>query len=226
MTFEEFLKKKKIDPEQLKTAERDLFQTFESDFNQMGDKSFEYSKKFWFNKLRRAHPLKEEPKPVKTEVTSSVSITEESPKSAESISEAIGTAKPKPVFKPRFKAQIPSAQIEDNTAKDESLKPPPAFKQRFRAPAIVVKEEEEVAEEIKPEPASKPVGFKPRFKASVTPETVQSELAENRIEESAETSKTHLKVKQPESKSDEEAAAKPAYKPRFKPSMLKKDPEE
>lgn len=236
MTFEEFLKKKKIDPGQLKTAERDLFQTFESDFNQMGDRSFEYSKKFWFNKLRRAHPLKEEPKPVKTEETSSAGIIEQSPRSAESISEVSGTATPKPAFKPRFKAQIPSAKIEETTAGDESPKPTPAFKPRFRAPAPVVKEEEEKeekeAEELNPEPVTKPTGFKPRFKASVTPSAVKPESAENK-EDSAETSKTQVKEDQTEKttdkvepKPDQEAIAKPAYKPRFKPSMLKKDSEE
>lgn len=232
MTFEEFLKKKKIDPGQLKTAERDLFQTFESDFNQMGDRSFEYSKKFWFNKLRRAHPLKEEPKPVKTEETSSAIGIKESPKSTESISELSVTANPKPAFKPRFKAQIPSAKIEDNTSGEESPNPVPAFKPRFRAPVPVVKEDEKETEELKPEPAAKPTGFKPRFKASVTPSAVKPESAENK-KERTETSNTLVKEEQTEKTTDkveskpvEDAVAKPAYKPRFKPSMLKKDPEE
>lgn len=232
MTFEEFLKKKKIDPGQLKTAERDLFQTFESDFNQMGDRSFEYSKKFWFNKLRRAHPLKEEPKPVKTEETSSAIGIQESPKSTESISELSVTANPKPAFKPRFKAQIPSAKIEDNTAGEESPNPVPAFKPRFRAPVPVVKEDEKEAEELKPEPAAKPTGFKPRFKASVTHSAVKPESAENK-KDRTETSNTLVKEEQTEKTTDkveskpvEDAVVKPAYKPRFKPSMLKKDPEE
>lgn len=234
MNFEEFLKKKKIDPDQLKTAERDLFQTFERDFDQMGNKSFEYSKKFWFNKLRRAHPLKEEPKPLKAEETISATIPAESPKSVESITEATETIKSKPAFKPRFKAQLPSAKIEESISTEESSNPAPvpAFKPRFRAPASVVKEEEKLAEEVKPETAAKPTGFKPRFKASVTPASVKPVSADNK-EDSAETSKSLIKEEQTEkttdkveSKSDPEAVTKPAYKPRFKPSMLKKDPEE
>ena len=62
MTFEEFLLKKKIYPAQLQLAESALFSEFNSHFNQMGEKSFDHSKKFWFNKLRRLYHLKEEPK--------------------------------------------------------------------------------------------------------------------------------------------------------------------
>ena len=64
MTFEEFLVKKKIDLAQFKTAEPGLFLEFESHYSQMGEKSFDHSKKFLFNKLRRAYHLKEEPKPL------------------------------------------------------------------------------------------------------------------------------------------------------------------
>mgnify|MGYP001410721695 CR=1 FL=1 len=79
MTFEEFLIKKKIDAIQLKAKEQAFFSEFESHFLQMGEKSFDHSKKFWFNKLRRAYHLKEEPKPVKEEVK-----TVETPASAQS----------------------------------------------------------------------------------------------------------------------------------------------
>lgn len=75
MTFEEFLIKKKIDPVQLKNTEQALFSEFSSNFNEMGEKSFDHSKKFWFNKLRRANPLKEVPKPETIPVAAPISST-------------------------------------------------------------------------------------------------------------------------------------------------------
>lgn len=63
MTFEEFIAKKKIDLAQFKTAEPGLFSEFQNHYSQMGAKSFDHSKKFLFNKLRRTYHLKEEPKP-------------------------------------------------------------------------------------------------------------------------------------------------------------------
>ena len=68
MTFEEFLIKKKIDPVQLQSKDQTFFSEFESHFLQMGEKSFDHSKKFWFNKLRRTYHLKEEIKIVETPV--------------------------------------------------------------------------------------------------------------------------------------------------------------
>ncbi len=231
MTFEEFLKKKKIDPIQLEMTERALFSEFESDFNKMGDKSFEYSKKFWFNKLRRAHPLKEEPKPVKVEETNPSKIVADSSKPAEPISEGTSATNPKPLFKPRFKAQIPANNAEGSKDQNESPNPipPPAFKPRFRAPAPVVKEEEK-ENEVKTESAAKPVGFKPRFKASSTPAAaVKSEPTETDktiVKEEQTEAASEVDSAQTEIKPEEGPTAKPAYKPRFKPSMVKKDPEE
>lgn len=236
MTFEEFLKKKKIDPVQLMMAERDLFFEFESHFNQMGDKSFEYSKKFWFNKLRRAHPLKDEPKSVKTEETNHAKIAPDPPKPAESIAKIAAATNPIPAFKPRFKAQSPATNAEESTDKNESPNPtpPPAFKPRFRTPTPVVKVEEK-ENEVKIEISAKPAGFKPRFKASLNPVAAKSESAEI-IKALSEGDKKEITEGQAEAanvasapsetKPAEEQAVKPAYKPRFKPSMVKKNPEE
>lgn len=230
MTFEDFLKKKKIDPVQLEMAERALFSEFESDFNKMGDKSFEYSKKFWFNKLRRAHPLKEETKPVKTEETSPSKTAAEPSKSEESIPAANASTNPKPLFKPRFKAQVPATGAEESADKKESPNPapPPAFKPRFRAASPVIKEEEK-ENEVKPEGAVKPTGFKPRFKASAPPTAVKSEPEET-VKTVAKKDQTEISedsnTAHTETPEEKESTHKPAYKPRFKPSMVKKDPEE
>ena len=51
-TFTEFFIKKRIDIQAIKKAKPDLYSEFERDYAEMGEKSFDHSKKFWFNKLR------------------------------------------------------------------------------------------------------------------------------------------------------------------------------
>ncbi|HEY9196838.1 MAG TPA: hypothetical protein VIM77_11250, partial [Mucilaginibacter sp.] len=64
MLFEEFFKKKRIDLAALQQAEGALFLEFKEHFEQMGEKSFDHTKKYWFNKLRRRFPI---PAEIKTE---------------------------------------------------------------------------------------------------------------------------------------------------------------
>ena len=53
MSFEEFFAKKKIDLQKFKEAEPILFEKLKSDYEQMGPKSFDHTKKFVFNIWRR-----------------------------------------------------------------------------------------------------------------------------------------------------------------------------
>lgn len=157
MTFEEFLIKKKINPDQLKKADQDFFNELKSHFNEMGEKSFDHSKKFWFNKLRRAHPLPEEVKIPVTEVLEA-----------------------KPTFKARFNAnintkeQVKNNQVEE-TEKTESgvaVSPESAkttYKPRFKAAAKTADKLESKEEQIEPQKEivePKPA-YRPRFKAGV-----------------------------------------------------------
>jgi len=64
MTFDEFFKKKRVDLVALERAEPGLFSEFKTHYEQMGEKSFDHTKKYWFNKTRRQFPLTPE---VKTE---------------------------------------------------------------------------------------------------------------------------------------------------------------
>jgi len=188
MTFEEFLLKKKIDPVQFKYTEQALFSEFSSHFNEMGEKSFDHSKKFWFNKLRRANPLKEEPKPATITVAVPASNTNLPVNTSELKEQQINKevvegeiTNPKPAFKPRFKANISTPlqvqPTEPGTAipseADETVtepeKPKPAYKPRFKAAIPVAEEtkvenkEEEISEQsIQPKPA-----YKPRFKPAM-----------------------------------------------------------
>lgn len=56
MTFEDFFAKKKIDLKAISAKEKSLYLEMESHFLQMGEKSFDYSKKFLFNILRHRYP--------------------------------------------------------------------------------------------------------------------------------------------------------------------------
>lgn len=183
MTFEEFFTKKRIDLGALKKAEPGLFSEFKSHFEQMGEKSFDHTKKYWFNKLRRQYHLAPELKPEKVRipnplaeqtVTESLSETLEAPKPA-----------PKPGFVPKFKAaNLPNRTVEENQAEEEkpakadaaAENPKPAagldFTPKFRAAntpklAEAGKKEEGKPVEEKPAgsadaPAPRPA-YKPRF---------------------------------------------------------------
>ncbi len=200
MTFEEFLIKKKIDAIQLKAKEQAFFSEFESHFLQMGEKSFDHSKKFWFYKLRRAYHLKEEPKPVKEEVK-----TVETPASAQNKLETGAIHQEKPAYVPRFKAA--AAQKTDHSAQNIESDPTAAYLPRFKA-AIKPAEKEKDAGQNKEESGEKvkPV-YKPRFKAQIpAQEEKLPEMPAEAIPQSDEP-------------------AKPVYKPRFKPGLTKKNPE-
>ena len=161
MSFEEFLIKKKIDPVQLKNAEQALFSKFNSHFNEMGEKSFVHSKKFWFNKLRRAYLLIEVPKAEPITLSSPISIPDlpvitptsiESEIKKELVEGEITT--PKPAFKPRFKANIITTIQEQPTDPGSSIaaervetaadpeKPKPTYKPRFK-PTMIRKDPEQ-----------------------------------------------------------------------------------
>ena len=215
MTFEEFFIKKKIDLKALKAADEPLFEEFKAHYSAMGEKSFDHSKKFWFNKLRKSFHLAEEEtviaKPVEKQVT---------PDSSSETS-SIPTAKPAG-FKPRFKA--PSAAVKDEaqaTSKQEIADSaestpdsiPTGFKPRFKAgvtkapdAAASTPASEETTDEATTA-APKPTGFKPRFRAGVTkaPDAAASTPASEETTDEASTS-----------------APKPTgFKPRFKAGITK-----
>ncbi|MCS4166674.1 hypothetical protein, partial [Sphingobacterium sp. BIGb0116] len=176
MTFEEFFIKKKIDLKALQAADGPLFEEFKAHYSAMGEKSFDHSKKFWFNKLRKSFHLAEEETVIAKPILKQV-IADIAPDTS-------GVAATKPAgFKPRFKA--PPTAVEDEvkaTSKKEITDSaestpdsiPTGFKPRFKAG--VTKAPDAAASTSVPEEktdeatnsAPKPTGFKPRFKAGVT----------------------------------------------------------
>jgi hypothetical protein len=150
MTFDEFFKKKRIDLPALEKVEPALFSEFKLHYVQMGEKSFDHTKKYWFNKIRRQFPLAPEVKTEKVHIENP--LAEQT--IIESLTEQVSTPpSPKVGFTPKFRA----ANIAKPPIEDKKEVPP--------APTIVP--EDQPAETS----AVKPAGFIPRFKMKPKEET-------------------------------------------------------
>jgi hypothetical protein len=213
MTFEEFLIKKKIDLAQFNTAEPGLFLEFKSHYSQMGEKSFDHSKKFLFNKLRRAYHLKEEPKAVVAKETIEVNeiASQAEPLLSPTVEATVytprfragGTAKPaqpaqpepakseKPAYTPRFKAPTPIREASQPNLPASDLRPQTSDLNSQPVPESPGGEKDTPATG-QPKPA-----FKPRFKPGITSTQQAKPVEENKVENAADK-------------------PKPAYVPRFK----------
>jgi hypothetical protein len=191
MTFDEFFKKKRIDLTALQKAEPALFSEFKTHYEQMGEKSFDHTKKYWFNKTRREFPLAIEVKTEKPHIANPLAeqtITE-------SLSETQLTApSPKVGFTPRFKAGAMSKPAE------------PIESEAAETPAPI----NEVVEE---KPAAPKVGFTPRFKAGVTAKAAVP--VENKVEE------TLAKPDEITAEKPAEDKPKVGFTPRFKAGVTK-----
>jgi len=216
LTFDEFFKKKRVDLTALEKAEPLLFFEFKTHYEQMGEKSFDHTKKYWFNKTRRQYPLAPEVKTEKPHIANPIAeqtITE-------SLSETAPATPltPKVGFTPKFRAavvakpvvedkkdELPVVPNEPVTSENPPAKPAgfvPRFKMKPKAegeestPAAVEPSSDEPA-------AAKPAGFVPRFK--MKPKVEAEESAPPVAEEA------------PPAPSEK----KPAYKPRFVPPKPK-----
>ena len=215
MTFEEFIIKKKIDLAAFKTAEPVLFLEFQSHYSQMGEKSFDHSKKFLFNKLRRAYHLKEEPKPAAREPEMINQIASQAEPLLSPTVEAT-------VYTPRFRAGGTTKTIQDTDTSDIAKNEKPAYTPRFKAPAKSPEDTSgtdtkspQTSDPVDPAspPTEKPKpAYVPRFKAApktkedseqVTPATTASDI----LPQTPDPAK--------------EDKPKPAYVPRFKPAITK-----
>ncbi|MBD3750136.1 MAG: hypothetical protein IE931_11640 [Sphingobacteriales bacterium] len=210
MTFEEFFLKKKIDLEDLAKGKPELFTEFRTHFEQMSEKSFDHTKKYWFNQLRHEFPLSEEKDTTLKEAFKSKDIPL-APVSGE-IKELPSSPKPSG-FKPRFKAQ--------NLA--ESEKPKAESEESEKVEGVGLKPKNESTKEGKTETTpSKPAGFKPRFKAGQT-QQAESEKPKAEGEESEKVEGVGLKAKNEstkEGKTETTPSKLAGFKPRFKAANL------
>ena len=156
MIFEEFFKKKRIDLEALEKAEPALFSEFKTRYEQMGEKSFDHTKKYWFNKLRRQYQLAPEVKTEKVHIAN--------PIAEQTITESLGETStvppsPKVGFVPKFRAgnmPKPATAAEENKEKPQKEITPP-----------------ENSTAAKPAEAAGKPAYQPRFKMKPKEETVE-----------------------------------------------------
>lgn len=182
MDFEEFFTKKRIDMDALQKVEPSLFSEFKTQYAQMGEKSFDYTKKYWFNKLRLQFPLAVEPKTEKVKIAN--------PLAEQTITESLieeTVTPPKLGFVPKFKAtniQKPAADTAAETKPAEQSAATPApklgFTPKFKA-ASPPKPAAPAEETVASEPAPK-LGFTPKFKAANSPKAAAT-TEENKAEE-------------------------------------------
>lgn len=209
MTFEEFFIKKRIDLDQLKHAEPVLFDEFRFDYAQMGEKSFDHTKKYWFNKLRKTYHLKPKPKPELKKPETNPLATQAEPLSSPTIVEKSG-------YTPRFKPRVTSPQPKPDSTPEKDAEGAlagsqhPVLNENYSAESSNTEELSVPVPENNP-PIPKPA-YKPRFNAAaLKKESEQTEKPADIEEE---------KLSDPPVTPDPEV--KPAYKPRFKPGMMNK----
>ncbi len=107
MTFEEFFIKKKIDLTHLRQVHPSLYEEFRNHYAQMGEKSFDHTKKYWFNRLRKDFLLPDPVKPVPEKPAAPAAKT--TPASADNPETPSSNQPPavKPAgFTPRFKPGV------------------------------------------------------------------------------------------------------------------------
>lgn len=241
MTFEEFFKKKRIDLDALEKGNPALFFEFKTHFNQMGEKSFDHTKKYWFNNLRKIYHLAAEVRTEKPNIENQLAeqtVTDTLNEAAEP------TAAPKLGFVPKFRANVtkPAEETPAQEKKEElPTAPKPGFTPRFKAANMAKSAEAPASEEKKADetPASttpKP-GFTPRFKAGITkPVEAAPEVPKEEVVPSVDdkpkigfTPRFKAGVTKPvetapaaEDKGEHEAPApvppKLGFKPKFKPT--------
>jgi len=153
LTFDEFFKKKRIDLPALQKAEPALFSEFKTHYEEMGEKSFDHTKKYWFNKTRRQFPLAAEVKTEKPHIANPIAeqtITE-------SLSETVSQPSAKVGFTPRFKANVTKPATEERPEEAADVKQEPTQSESTTA--------------------AKPAGFVPRFKTKPKAEESNSDLS-------------------------------------------------
>jgi hypothetical protein len=218
MEFTEFFKKKRIDLAALKNAEPALFSEFETHYAQMGEKSFDHSKKYWFNKLRRQFQLAPEVKTEKAHIanplaeqTITESLIETSVPAAPSAKlgfapkfRAGNMPKPAPTINEDKKQETPAPAPTENNTGDRPAESKPAYQPRFKMTPKTDAEEipSQIVEEnpVSEAPKEAKATYQPRFK--MKPKEGVEEL-------SRETSEENTLSEAPKE-------AKSTYQPRFK----------
>lgn len=233
MTFEEFFNKKRIDLVALRAAEPGLFAEFEKHFAQMGEKSFDHTKKYWFNKLRLQYHLAPEQKPEKMHLENR--LAEQT--IVETLTERIPAASAG--FKPRFKPGMaskpasPTSDVKNPAPEDSATITPevneaaatkdqnPPFEQEKAAMQEIADSTPRITDDEQGEakPATPKPGFKPRFNMKMTKGDAPQTKEFEKVHEPEEEATEHASP-------TEASAPKPGFKPRFNMKTMAAKPAE
>jgi len=205
MTFEEFFTKKKIDLVQLEKAEPALYSELSDHFASMGEKSFDHTKKFWFNKLRRIYHLVP---PDKADSKVETAIASQ----AEPLSSP--TIQQKPAFAPRFKNVNKTEAANELTESKAATKP--AFKPR-NIPAKQPGQEKTPDESLEALPVKKPA-FRPRNFQPADPNAADSNRSDS---PAGQPEVSEMPVTDPAKKVE---PTREGYKPKFKLKNVARSP--
>ena len=215
LSFEEFFTKKRIDLLALRQSDANLYEEFKSHYALMGEKSFDHSKKFWFNKLRKSFLLPDQEAVANTEKPLANEVDKQKAVSNSKLPFKSKFAASKINKEEAKDAQGSGQDVTKTTTVSEETSKPAGFKPRFKAGVTKATEQpvesmasENKAEENPIEPTSKPTGFKPRFKVGVT------KTAEQPAENIASENKVEENPIEPTSKPT-------GFKPRFKAGVTK-----
>ncbi|RFZ81620.1 hypothetical protein DYU05_17480 [Mucilaginibacter terrenus] len=255
MTFEEFFNKKRIDLMALKAGEPVLFAEFREHFEQMGEKSFDHTKKYWFNKLRLQYHLAPELKPEKVhlenrlaEQTIVETLTENIPQSQDQKPQSDESPSPAAKasgFKPRFKAATPisttnTSDLQHPVSKERATVTPevneaastkdqsPEYQQEKEAMQAAADETDRPADDT-PTPSArtgtKQPGFKPRFNMKMTSGDAPQT---KKLEQTHPEDENPVIASEPTSpKLEKSEAPKPSgFKPRFNMKMAGAKPQQ
>ncbi len=204
MTFDEFFLKKRIDLKQFALADPLLYEEFRKHFEVMGEKSFDHTKKFWFNKLRRLYvpelvvkvaKVAEEDKIASQAEVLSSPVIEQQTMPVEKKSDPVSTASVAGAVKAGFRPRsITSAQSKAAEPSPENVTP--------------------AADPVSPEPAPSTQQARPGFRPRNV-KTVEKTPKDESLEELKSQDGDLAETKTP----GEEA--KPSVKPGFKPRNIK-----
>ena len=233
LSFEDFFIKKKIDLSALQSADPNLYGEFREHYATMGEKSFDHSKKFWFNKLRKSYLLLEIEKDLKTPILEN-KATSTSPSSSTDDS-AVKPTGFKPTFKIKPKANLNVDEVVDiqTNKQEEGITKPAGFKPRFKPGVTKTSASSQSTTETTPEETvsnnevpsvqeketenNKPAGFKPRFKAGVTKSATSSQSTTETTPQETVSNNESPSIQEKETENNKPAG----FKPRFKAGVTK-----
>lgn len=129
MSFEAFLKQKLVDSAAFRQQQPEMWESFLGLYEEIGEKSFDLQKKFYFNDLRGLYPLplaaKEEPKPASTTPRPKLSLKGKprlkpslKTKSEGASADSPPKPRPKPKLKLKNKSPVDSPDRTDSSSQD------------------------------------------------------------------------------------------------------------